>query len=88
MKLVTIYPIKTLKNNNFIENTSFLYKLWYIMVATTIVRFKYYHAWLWADAVCNNSGLGWYIDFGHTITPKWDYLTNINIFAFEVIIKI
>lgn len=53
------------------------------MMTTTIVRFKYYHAWLLSDAICNNSGLGFngYDDDGNA---KWDMISNINVISFEV----
>lgn len=56
-----------------------------MMMATTVVRFKYYHAWLLADAICNNSGLGFngYDEYGKS---KWDLISNINVIQFEVII--
>lgn len=56
-----------------------------MMMATTVVRFKYYHAWLLADAICNNSGLGFngYDDNGKS---KWDLISNIDVISFEVIL--
>lgn len=53
-------------------------------MATTIVRFKYYFAWLAADAICNCSGLGFngYDEIG---SPKWDLISNINVIRFEVL---
>lgn len=55
----------------------------FLMVATAVHRFKYYHAWLLADAICNASGLGFngYEDDG---TPRWDLHSNIDIVGFEV----
>lgn len=82
MTFITVYPIKTIKDDDFIDNTSFLYKLWFMMVSTTIVRFKYYHAWLLADAICNNSGLG-FNGYAEDGTSKWDMISNINILQFE-----
>lgn len=52
-------------------------------MATTIIRFKYYHAWLFADAICNNSGLG-FNGFEKDGNPKWDLISNINVISFEV----
>lgn len=53
------------------------------MISTTIVRFKYYHAWLLADAICNNSGLG-FNGYESDGNAKWDMITNINVISFEV----
>ncbi|XP_031641002.1 lysophospholipid acyltransferase 1 [Contarinia nasturtii] len=83
MNWITVYPIKRLNEDEFIENTSFFYKMWYMMMATTTIRFKYYHAWLLADAICNNSGLG-FNGFEKDGNPKWDLISNINVISFEL----
>ncbi|XP_063698740.1 lysophospholipid acyltransferase 6 [Culicoides brevitarsis] len=77
-----VFPIKTLKDEDFIYNTNFAFKFWYIMMATTVVRFKYYFAWLTADAICNCSGLG-FNGFDESGTPKWNLISNINVIQFE-----
>jgi len=63
--------------------TSTAEKVAYLVVATTLVRTKYYYAWLVADAVCNAAGLGFngYDDAGR---PRWDRTTNVDIVGFEV----
>lgn len=63
--------------------SGFVGKLWFVMNATTVVRFKYYHAWLMGDAICNNSMLG-FNGFDQDGKACWDLISNINIFAFEV----
>ncbi|XP_053667064.1 lysophospholipid acyltransferase 6 [Anopheles marshallii] len=84
VKFATIYPIKTMKDDGFIENSGFFYTLWFMMMATTAVRFKYYFAWLMADAICNNSGLGFNgYDKRDGVTPRWDMLSNIQVMEFE-----
>lgn len=35
----------------FLNNNSIFYNFWYILMCTTTVRFKYYFAWLLADAI-------------------------------------
>ncbi|CAD7077188.1 unnamed protein product [Hermetia illucens] len=82
MKFITVYPIKGLKDDDFVNDTSFVYKFWYMAMATTVIRFKYYHAWLLAEAICNNSGLG-FNGYDKDGSAKWDLLANINVFAFE-----
>lgn len=82
MKFVKVYPIKTLKDPEYISNTAIPYNLWYNMMATTIIRFKYYHAWLLADAINNNAGLG-FAGYDKEGNPKWDLITNINVLSFE-----
>lgn len=60
-------------------------KMVYVIMSTTLVRFKYYHAWILADAICNNSGLG-FNGYDENNNPKWDGISNINILKFEVIV--
>uniref|UniRef100_A0A182WIN8 Lysophospholipid acyltransferase 1 n=1 Tax=Anopheles minimus TaxID=112268 RepID=A0A182WIN8_9DIPT len=84
VKFATIYPIKTMKDDEFIASSGFFYTLWFMMMATTAVRFKYYFAWLMADAICNNSGLGFNgYDKRDGVTPRWDMLSNIQVLEFE-----
>jgi hypothetical protein len=52
-------------------------------MCTTAVRFKYYFAWLLADAIVNNAGLG-FNGFDSDGSPKWDLFTNIYVIPFEV----
>lgn len=82
MKFVKIYPVKNMKDDDFINGTSIPYKFWYAMMATTCIRFKYYHAWLLADAICNNSGLG-FTGYDKDGNAKWDLISNINVLSFE-----
>lgn len=62
---------------------SSLYLLWYAYLATLVVRCKYYHAWLMSEAICNNSGLG-FNGYDKDGSPKWDKVSNVDVFAFEV----
>ncbi|XP_018575439.1 lysophospholipid acyltransferase 1 [Anoplophora glabripennis] len=73
------FPISRLKDDHFVENTSVSYKFWYLTVSTTLMRFKYYFAWTIADAICNNSGIG-YNDDG---SANWNKISNVDIFQFE-----
>ncbi|XP_075169138.1 lysophospholipid acyltransferase 6 [Haematobia irritans] len=82
MKFVKMYPIKNMKDDDFVENTSVLYKIWYAMMSTTTTRFKYYHAWLLADAIANNSGLG-FTGYDKDGNANWDLISNINVLGFE-----
>ncbi|XP_068145098.1 lysophospholipid acyltransferase 6 [Drosophila tropicalis] len=82
MKFVKLYPVKNMKEDDFINATSIPYKFWYAMMATTCIRFKYYHAWLLADAICNNSGLG-FTGYDKDGNAKWDLISNINVLSFE-----
>lgn len=86
MKFSTVYPIKNLKDNDFMIANGFFDKLWFVMNATTAVRFKYYHAWLMGDAICNNSMLG-FNGYDRDGKARWDLISNINVFAFEVSVR-
>ncbi|KAJ2946043.1 hypothetical protein O0L34_g4962 [Tuta absoluta] len=56
--------------------------LWYAYLATLVVRCKYYHAWLLSEAICNNSGMG-FNGYDTDGQPKWDKMSNIDVFDFE-----
>lgn len=83
VKFLPVYPIKGLDEDNFIENTTIMYKFWYLSMATMLVRFKYYFAWLFADAIVNNSGIG-FSGYNEDGSSNWDLYSNINILKFEV----
>jgi lysophospholipid acyltransferase 1/2 len=50
---------------------------------TMAVRFKYYFAWLVADGIVNNAGLG-FNGYDTDGSAKWDLCTNIYVIPFEV----
>jgi lysophospholipid acyltransferase 1/2 len=66
----------------FLES-SFLYRSCYILAATSVARWKYYLAWILADAICNASGLGFggYDEYGF---PRWDLISNVDVAGVEV----
>lgn len=80
--LIPLHPIQRIKEDDFLDNTSALYKVWYLIVATMLVRFKYYHAWIFADAICNNSGMG-FNGFNDKNEPQWDLISNVDVLEFE-----
>lgn len=67
----------------FLEEFSFQSKMMYIVITTTISRFKYYHAWLLADAICNASGLG-FNGYDAKGRARWDLISNVDVLKFEV----
>ncbi|XP_070497286.1 lysophospholipid acyltransferase 6 [Chironomus tepperi] len=83
IKLINVYPIKNVKEEAFINDTTIIYKFWYLMMMTMAVRFKYYFAWMFADAIVNNAGMG-FNGFESDGTAKWDGLTNIYVIPFEL----
>lgn len=83
LKMSEWYPIGLITTDAFILNTSLVYKLWYLNWVSTLTRFKYYYAWMFADAVCNNSGLGFNGYTAHGVA-KWDKVSNIDVIHFEL----
>lgn len=47
-------------------------------------RLKYFLAWTLSESVCNASGLGFNGVDANTGKAKWNLMTNIDIYAFEV----
>ncbi|KAJ3627584.1 hypothetical protein MTP99_014951 [Tenebrio molitor] len=82
VKFLPMFPISRVKEDDFVENTSFTQKILYLYICTALVRFKYYFAWTVADAICNNAGIG-YNGVDESGAPKWDKFTNVDIFKFE-----
>lgn len=80
-KFLAVFPIRIIKEPDFIE-LDVPSKMLFLMVATAVHRFKYYHAWLLADAICNASGLG-FSGYAKDGTPQWDLHSNIDILGFE-----
>jgi hypothetical protein len=58
----------------------------YLVIVTTICRFKYYHAWLLADAICTASGLG-FNGYDAEGRARWDLISNVDVLKFEVSTK-
>ncbi|XP_046423142.1 lysophospholipid acyltransferase 6 isoform X3 [Neodiprion fabricii] len=87
VSFIPSFPIQKIKEDDFIENTTLGYKVGFLMVSTMLVRFKYYHAWLFADAICNNSGLGFN---GYNVdgTARWDLISNVNVLKFETALSL
>ncbi|CAG2067444.1 unnamed protein product, partial [Timema podura] len=83
VKLIPSFPIQRVKEAEFVEDTTFPYKMYYLIISTTLVRFKYYHAWLLADAICNASSLG-FNGFDQNGNPRWDLISNVDVLKFEV----
>ncbi|XP_020706571.2 lysophospholipid acyltransferase 6 isoform X2 [Athalia rosae] len=84
---IPAFPIQKIKADDFIENTTFSYKLGFLMMSTMIVRFKYYHAWLFADAICNNSGLG-FNGYNADGSARWDLISNVDVLKFETALSL
>ncbi|KAI5651862.1 MBOAT, membrane-bound o-acyltransferase family domain-containing protein [Phthorimaea operculella] len=87
LNLSNKYPIEVLKEltdpqSEVSRTWSAIGLLWYAYLATLVVRCKYYHAWLLSEAICNNSGMG-FNGYDTQGQPKWDKMSNIDVFDFE-----
>lgn len=76
------YTVQRLRDDEFVLQTSFLHKMWLLIMVTTVARFKYYHAWLAADAISNACGLG-FNGYDVQARPKWNLISNVHIPKFE-----
>ncbi|XP_020278739.1 lysophospholipid acyltransferase 2 isoform X2 [Pseudomyrmex gracilis] len=81
--LIPTFPIQRLKENEFLETTNIFHMIIFLMMTTMLVRFKYYHAWLFADAICNNSGLG-FNGYDEQGNARWDMTSNVDVYKFEM----
>ncbi|CAI9739902.1 Hypothetical predicted protein [Octopus vulgaris] len=77
-----IIPPQKMLEPDFMENTSFLWKVLYMTVAVSFVREKYYFAWVLTEAVNNSAGLG-FNGFDEKGEAKYDLLENVNIYGVE-----
>ncbi|GBP41981.1 Lysophospholipid acyltransferase 1 [Eumeta japonica] len=88
LSLAKKYPLALLEEltdptSDVSRSWSGVYLLWYAYLATLVVRCKYYHAWLLSEAICNNSGMG-FNGYDKDGKPKWDKMSNVDVFGFEV----
>ncbi|CAG0918680.1 unnamed protein product [Notodromas monacha] len=77
-----VFEIKHLKDDSFFE-ASVVYRSFYVLMATTIARWKYYVAWILADAIANASGLG-FAGYDESGLPRWDLISNVDLYGVEV----
>ncbi|XP_052740257.1 lysophospholipid acyltransferase 6 isoform X2 [Bicyclus anynana] len=87
LSLAKKYPLTALEEltdptSEVARSWSMFYLLWYAYLSTLVVRCKYYHAWLLSEAICNNSGMG-FNGYDNNGSPKWDKMSNIDVFGFE-----
>ncbi|KAG7302661.1 hypothetical protein JYU34_012612 [Plutella xylostella] len=87
LSLANKYPLTVLREltdptSEISRSWSAVYLLWYAYLSTLVVRCKYYHAWLLSEAICNNSGMG-FNGYASDGSPKWDKMSNIDVFGFE-----
>ncbi|XP_065332147.1 lysophospholipid acyltransferase 6 [Cloeon dipterum] len=81
--LLPLFPIGRVKDPEFLTTKGVPAQILYLIVATSLVRLKYYHAWLLADAISNASGLGLRVPSNPKEQPSWDLISNIDVVGFE-----
>ncbi|XP_039300216.1 LOW QUALITY PROTEIN: lysophospholipid acyltransferase 2 [Nilaparvata lugens] len=82
VSLIPTFPIQRAKDDDFVEGKTASEQMVYLFVATILVRLKYYHAWVLADAICNLSGIG-FNGYDSNGVAKWDLVSNVDILQFE-----
>ncbi|XP_059484313.1 lysophospholipid acyltransferase 6 [Neocloeon triangulifer] len=81
--MIPLFPIGRVKDAEFLTTKGVPAQILYLIVATSLVRLKYYHAWLLADAISNASGLGLRVPTNPKEQPTWDLISNIDVIGFE-----
>jgi lysophospholipid acyltransferase 1/2 len=76
------FPVTPLGESEFLWTSSFLQVMVYMVVATSMTRLRYYHAWKLGESICNASGLG-FEGFTPHREAKWDMVSNVNIWRVE-----
>uniref|UniRef100_A0A1B6GW33 Uncharacterized protein n=1 Tax=Cuerna arida TaxID=1464854 RepID=A0A1B6GW33_9HEMI len=82
VSFISSFPISKIKDDDFVEKRTMFSQLCYLSIATLLVRFKFYHAWLLADAICNLSGLG-FQGYAPDGSSRWDLVSNVDVIQFE-----
>ncbi|KAJ8321692.1 hypothetical protein KUTeg_000163 [Tegillarca granosa] len=68
--------------DDFINNTTLIYRMCYVLLCITLVRGKYYFAWKLGETVNNAAGFG-FNGYDKDGEPKWDLLNNVDIYLLE-----
>eukprot|EP00057_Strongylocentrotus_purpuratus_P033689 XP_792401.2 PREDICTED: lysophospholipid acyltransferase 2 [Strongylocentrotus purpuratus] len=80
--LVPKYPIMGNIDDHHLANSSFWYRMFYLMLSVEFAKSKYFFGWTWADAVHNAAGMG-FNGYDERGDPKWDGASNVNIWNFQ-----
>lgn len=86
LKVTPLFPIQRVAEEEFAQRVPFFRKILYVILASSVVRFKYYHAWILADAICNASGLG-FNGYDNQGVARWDLMSNVEVFNVETSIS-
>lgn len=77
-----VFPVEYMNTDEFLYESTFIYRMLYMLVAVSLVRCKYYTAFKLGEAVNNAAGLG-FSGYDSNGEPKWDLLNNANIWTLE-----
>ncbi|KAI0208979.1 Membrane-bound O-acyltransferase domain-containing protein 2 [Lamellibrachia satsuma] len=64
-----------------INNYSFAYRVFYVMISITLAKGRYYFGWKLGEAVNNAAGFGF--NGYENGKARWDLITNVNIMKIE-----
>uniref|UniRef100_A0A8C4WXG3 Membrane bound O-acyltransferase domain containing 2b n=1 Tax=Eptatretus burgeri TaxID=7764 RepID=A0A8C4WXG3_EPTBU len=76
------FPVLYNVDERFVRTGSFHARLCYLVVSVQAARPKYYFAWSLADAIHNAAGFG-FNGYTKSGQPRWDLVSNINIWNIE-----
>ncbi|XP_075682697.1 membrane-bound glycerophospholipid O-acyltransferase 1 isoform X1 [Rhinoderma darwinii] len=77
------FPLIFMLDDKFIDESSLLWKLVYLYIASMACKPKYYFAWTLADAINNAAGYG-FNGIDEDGSFRWDLISNLNIWNIEV----
>jgi hypothetical protein len=76
------YPLIYCRTSEFVEQTPFLMRIFYIWFAAVLQRFPYYFAWLLSEGSCIMAGIGYSGVKDGKVT--WNRATNVKIIGLEL----
>lgn len=82
LTLASKFDIQFLRTPDFQFHTPLVIIFAYILAFTMLSRLKYYVAWHLGEVISNASGLG-FSGYDQNGKPKWDLLSNMDIWSFE-----
>ncbi|XP_078094099.1 membrane-bound glycerophospholipid O-acyltransferase 2-like [Mustelus asterias] len=82
LSLLELFPVSYNTDDTFVATASIPTRLLYLYISLLACRPKYYFAWTIADAVNNAAGFG-FSGYDSRGKPRWDLISNLNIFNVE-----
>jgi lysophospholipid acyltransferase 1/2 len=80
--VLPLVPPEKMVDDKFIATSSMLTLVLYMVLFTSVARFKYFFAWRLGETICNASGLG-FNGFDKEGSADWELVSNINIWRLE-----